>query len=139
MYGKLSFYLRLEKWIQKRRGRLSELARRLVVQRQTLRTRINMYGLQQLEIDKLKVQMFKIERDEKRAIDLLRYIKKWMAQKQGRQLALAQRLSITPFALRSLCYAKKNKRYAIIKYGINRIRQDIKAIERNLKLALNYR
>ncbi|WP_111857809.1 hypothetical protein [Acinetobacter sp. CFCC 10889] len=135
---RLKFHITLEKWVGKRRGRLSELARRLNTKRQTLWSRISVYGLSLLEMDRIKVQQFKIERDEKRAIDLLRFMKKWMSKKQGRQIALAQRMGITPFALRQLCNAKKDKRYSILKYGITAVRQAIREIERNLKIALNH-
>lgn len=135
---RLKFHITLEKWIGKRRGRLSELARRLNVKRQAFRNRIAVYGLSLLEMDRIKVQQFKIERDEKRAIDLLRFMKKWMSKKQGRQIALAQRMGITPFALRQLCNAKKDKRYSILKYGIATVRQAIREIERNLKMNMKY-
>ncbi len=129
----LRFYMRVKRWIADRRGRMSELARRFYMPRQTLRFKIYHYGLSLLEMDRIKVHISNIEREEKRAIDLIRYMRKWMKKGKGRQVALAKRLGITPFALRLISQAKKDKRFSVLKYGIHHIRQTIKAIEKSFK------
>ena len=131
-----SDYIQLKKWLSKRRGRLSELARRTNMHRQTLNSQIEMYVLNHQQMELIKALMQEIERCENRAIDLIHYMKEWMLRGQGRQMALAERLQITPFALRKILNSRGHSRYSILKYGIRTVRQAMKAIERNLKRIL---
>ena len=131
-----SDYIQLKKWLSKRRGRLSELARHTNMHRQTLNSQIEMYVLDHKQMDLIKALMQEIERCENRAIDLIQYMKEWMLRGQGRQMALAERLQITPFALRKILKSTGHSRYSVLKYGIRTVRQAMKAIERNLKRIL---
>ncbi|WP_454667900.1 hypothetical protein [Acinetobacter calcoaceticus] len=126
-------YIFLNKWINKRRGRLSQLASLLDVKRQTLHTRIFTYRVDQDLMQQIKIQMKKIEVEERQAIDLHNRFKVWIKLGGGRQKALADYLGISTVALRKIGYAKGESKYNLIKYGVQNIRDAMNQIEKNLK------
>lgn len=124
-------YKIINKWISKRRGRLSQLARHIGCKRQTLHTNLFVYALNPSDINKIKNLMKQIENEEKQALQLHQRLKRWLLKGKGRQKAMAAFLKITPAGLRKITYSKGDQRYMLLKYGLNHIKDAILHIEKN--------
>lgn len=84
-------------------------------------------------MQQIKVNIKKIEREERQAIDLHNRLKVWIKLGSGRQKALADYLGITTVALRKIGYAKGEGKYNLIKYGVQNIRDGMFQIEKNIR------
>ncbi|MBU3121355.1 hypothetical protein KPE71_13940 [Acinetobacter soli] len=124
-------YMIINKWVSRRRGRLSQLARHMRCKRQTLHTNLFVYAFSPNEISKIKSLIKKIENEEKQALQLHQRLKRWLSKGKGRQKAMAAFLKITPAGLRKITYSKGDQRYMLLKYGLNHIKEAILHIEKN--------
>ncbi|APV37695.1 hypothetical protein [Acinetobacter soli] len=125
-------YKMINKWISKRRGRLSQLARHTGYKRQTLHTNLFVYAFDQGELNRIRNLMKQIEVEEKQTLDLHQRLKRWLLKGKGRQKVMATFLKITPAGLRKIAYAKGDQRYTLLKYGLSHIKDGIHLIEQNL-------
>lgn len=125
-------YKMINKWVSKRRGRLSQLARHTGYKRQTLHTNLFVYAFDQSELNRIKNLMKQIETEEKQTLELHQRLKRWLLKGKGRQKAMAAFLKITPTGLRKIAYAKGDQRYTLLKYGLSHIKDGIHHIEQNL-------
>nr|WP_314367228.1 hypothetical protein [uncultured Acinetobacter sp.] len=122
-------YRSLEKWLNKRRGRLSQLASQMEMKRQTLWSNIYCYRIDQHTMNRIKGYMVQIEHEEKQAKRLLGRLNAWMYRGNGRQKQLASWLGISTVSMRKIAKSKGDGQYVLLKYGLQNIRNGIAHIE----------
>lgn len=122
-------YGSLEKWLNKRRGRLSQLACQMEMKRQTLWSNIYCYRIDQHTMNRIKGYMVQIEHEEKQAKRLLGRLNAWMYRGNGRQKQLAAWLGISTVSMRKIAKSKGDGQYVLLKYGLQNIRNGIAHIE----------
>ncbi|MFA3307696.1 hypothetical protein KWG10_08375 [Acinetobacter baumannii] len=125
----LNEYKNLDKWLSRRRGRLSQLARVLGIKRQTLHSMIFTYKVDTACMLEIKKAMELIEVEEKQALRVHKRLKSWMQRGSGRQKALAEYLKTSTVSLRKMGKAKGNSRYVVLRYGVKTLKSGMIYVE----------
>lgn len=122
-------YRALETWLNKRRGRLSDLARAMEMKRQTLWSNIYCYRLDQHTMNRVKGYMAQIQHEEKQCKRLHSRLNSWMYKGNGRQKQLAAYLGISVLSMRKIMKAKGDGQYVLLKHGLQNVRNGISHVE----------
>lgn len=122
-------YRTLESWLNKRRGRLSDLARAMEMKRQTLWSNIYCYRLDQHTMNRVKGYMAQIQHEEKQCKRLHSRLNSWMYKGNGRQKQLAAYLGISVLSMRKIMKAKGDGQYVLLKHGLQNVRNGISHVE----------
>jgi DNA-binding Xre family transcriptional regulator/deoxycytidylate deaminase len=128
----LNEYKNLNKWLCRRRGRLSQLARMLGIKRQTLHSMIFTYKVDNTLMSEIRKTMELIEVEEKQAVRVHKRLKSWMQRGSGRQKALAAYLKTSTVSLRKMRNAKGDSRYVVLRYGVKNLKSGMIYVEQEV-------